>query len=662
MSMARTDRPVVVAMLTFRRPDDLGEAIPAVLEQIREIGPEASLLIVDNDPEGSAEPTVTRWVAPDVRYVHEPRPGIAAGRNRALDECPDDALVVFIDDDERPQHGWLAAMLATHRKYAGAAVVGAVVSEYEIEPDKWITAGRFFDRRRMPTGTHTDVAATNNLLLDLALVRRSGLRFDDRFGQSGGSDTLFSRQLAAVGSLVWCDEAVVVDRVPAERLTRSWVLRRAFRSGNSWVRTSLVLAHSGRARTRVRLATTARGTVRVAGGAGRMFLGTATGSIDERARGRRTVARGAGMLAGVWGHVHVEYRRTPEAFELVKPFHESKSDTHQEATCPGPGAPAVSRSPQLGVVVVNYGSSDLLPMALDHLAAVPAVVVVVDNWHSSAERRAVSALCTEHNWTLVARAGNDGFGTAANVGTNLLLDRGCDVVLVLNPDARIGVDDCRRLAQIARQHTDSLVSPLIERPDGTTWFRGIELRVGTGRPVRPGGTFVSAPNSVLTGACLAASSTLWRRLGGFRDDYFLYWEDFDLCTRCIQGGGSLMVVEDVVAEHAVGGTQQSVDNRGRSKSRVYYRYNCRNRLVYAARNLPTAQLVMWVTHTFGESWAILLRGGRRQILSSPAVLLSAARGTAAGMVIAAVELIGRMTGAREAPADAQNSPTASRTT
>lgn len=662
MSKARTDRPVVVAMLTFRRPDDLEEAIPAVLEQIREIGPGASLLIVDNDPAGSAEPMVRRWVAPDVRYVHEPRPGIAAGRNRALDECSPDALVVFIDDDERPQWGWLAAMLATHRIHGGAAVVGAVVSEYEIEPDEWITAGRFFDRRRMPTGTHTDVAATNNLLLDLALVRRSGLRFDERFGQSGGSDTLFSRQLAEVGLLAWCDEAVVVDRVPAERLTRSWVLRRAFRSGNSWARTSLVLAPSGRARTRVRLRTTARGTVRVAGGASRIFLGTATGSVGQRARGRRTVARGAGMLAGVWGHVHVEYRRTPEALELVKALDTTRSDTQQEMTCPGPGAPAASRAPQMGVVVVNYGSSDLLPMALDHLAAVPSVVVVVDNWHSSAERRAVSSLCTEHNWTLVARAGNDGFGTAANVGTDLLLDRGCDVVLVLNPDARIGVDDCRRLAEIARQHPDSLVSPRIERPDGSTWFRGVELRARTGRPVRPGGTFVSAPNSVLTGACLAASSSLWRRLGGFRDEFFLYWEDFDLSARCIRGGGSLMVAEDVVAEHAVGGTQQSVDNGGRAKSHVYYRYNCRNRLVYAARNLPTAQLVLWTTHTFGESWAILLRGGRRQILTSPAVLLSAARGTAEGMAIAAAELIGRMTGAREAPAVAQNSPMASRTT
>ena len=79
-----------------------------------------------------------------------------------------------------------------------------------------------------------EVAATNNLLLDLGRIRALGLEFDERFGLSGGSDTLFTRPLVARGGrMVWCDEAMVVDNVPAGRLTRDWVLRRALRSGNS---------------------------------------------------------------------------------------------------------------------------------------------------------------------------------------------------------------------------------------------------------------------------------------------------------------------------------------------------------------------------------------------------------------------------------------------
>jgi len=249
---------------------------------------------------------------PRVLYVHEPTPGIAAARNRALDHCGDQGLLIFIDDDERPDDRWLDSLLTTYQRTAAAAVVGAVVSEYDIEPDDWLKAGRFFDRRRLPTGTRVDVAATNNLLLDLTQVNAIGLRFDERFGQSGGSDTLFTRQLAASGAaLVWCDEAVVIDRVPAARLTRRWVLQRAFRSGNSWTRTSLALAGGRVGRWGVRLSSVGIGGLRLAGGSAKFLAGMLSGSLGLRVRGLRTVARGGGMVAGATGYVFSEYKRRP---------------------------------------------------------------------------------------------------------------------------------------------------------------------------------------------------------------------------------------------------------------------------------------------------------------------------------------------------------------
>lgn len=305
-------RPVVVAMLTYRRPADLAEALPRILAHTERAG--ATLLIVDNDPEGSAAATVAA-VGGDGRpgrvgYVNETRPGIAAARNRALDEAPADALLIFIDDDERPTEGWLDLLLATWTTHRSAAVVGPVVSEYEVEPDRWVAAGRFFDRRRLPTGTAVDVAATNNLLLDLAQVHAHGLRFDEAFGASGGSDTLFTRQLVGAGGrMIWCDEAVVIDKVPASRVTRDWVLRRAFRSGNSWTRTSLEMASSMPRRTAVRGQTLGIGAARIGAGAAAVLLGTLTRNLARRVRGVRTLCRGAGMAAGAFGYVYQEYRR-----------------------------------------------------------------------------------------------------------------------------------------------------------------------------------------------------------------------------------------------------------------------------------------------------------------------------------------------------------------
>lgn len=300
---------IVVAVLTFRRPDDLTSALAELVDHVeRSARADASILVVDNDDRPSAAPVVARFSG--VRYVHEPQPGIAAARNRALAEAEHARLLVFIDDDERPQAGWLDRLVDTWERSGAEAVVGPVVSSFAVPPDPWIEAGRFFVRLRHPTGTQVTTAATNNLLLDLAAVRALGLRFDDRFGTSGGSDTLFTRTLVAAGGrIVWCDEAVVTDVVPPERATKEWVLRRARRIGNSNSRVWVVMAEPGARRTIVRLRLIGQGAVRIAAGATRAAFGAAAGKPVHHARGIRMLARGRGIVGGAVGSVVAEYGR-----------------------------------------------------------------------------------------------------------------------------------------------------------------------------------------------------------------------------------------------------------------------------------------------------------------------------------------------------------------
>lgn len=301
---------VTVAVLTYRRPDDLAVAIPMLLDQLAASGARGDVLVVDNDPDGGAADTVRAVRDSRLRYVHEPQPGIAAARNRALDESLDSDVLVFIDDDERPVAGWLSSLLATHRELRPSAVAGPVRSEFAGEPDPWIVAGGFFQRRVLETGARLQRAATNNLLLDLPAVRSLGLRFDVRYGLTGGSDNLFTRQLTARGGrLVWCAEAVVIDVVPAQRLTRAWVLRRAYRMGNGTALVDGDMAASGWASASVRLRLVASGLLRVFVGSGRILIGVLGRSLTQRASGARNVARGAGLIAGATGVTYAEYAR-----------------------------------------------------------------------------------------------------------------------------------------------------------------------------------------------------------------------------------------------------------------------------------------------------------------------------------------------------------------
>ena len=308
---SRPARPtVVLGMLTYKRPEDLQVALPALIDQIERTSYDTSILVVDNDPEGSAMSTAEDFAGSPVRFVHEPTPGIAAARNRVLAECSDADILIFIDDDERPEPDWLRLMVETWRESGAVAVVGPVISTYPEQPEPWISEGGFFNRRRLPTGTELEVAATNNLLLDMAEIRSYGLTFDLEFGASGGSDTLFTREIRRHGGrMVWCDEAIVVDVVPMSRLTRKWVLQRALRTGNSWSRTSIALCVDARSRLEQRLRLTGLGLARVAGGIGRLGLGLVTRSVRHQANGARTLARGVGMTTGAWGYTYIEYRR-----------------------------------------------------------------------------------------------------------------------------------------------------------------------------------------------------------------------------------------------------------------------------------------------------------------------------------------------------------------
>jgi glycosyltransferase involved in cell wall biosynthesis len=307
---------VVVAMLTYRRPDELRTGLPHLLRQAAALAPAARVLVVDNDPAGTAVDVVRGTVVDGTcaTYLHEPEPGIAAGRNAALDHAiaAGARAVVFIDDDEVPEPGWLGALVGFWRDCGADAVAGPVLARHPADLDPWLRAGRFFERRRRPTGTRLAGAATNNLLLDLAALRRLGLRFDPAFGITGGSDTMLTHAMARAGAdLRWCDEALVSEEVPVARRSREWVLRRAFRAGNVWGRVGLALARdeSRWRRAAVRAGLLARAAKRLARGLLRSAAGVLRSDLAARATGAGDVASALGLAAGAVGTVYTEYRR-----------------------------------------------------------------------------------------------------------------------------------------------------------------------------------------------------------------------------------------------------------------------------------------------------------------------------------------------------------------
>lgn len=304
-------KSIVISLATFRRPHELRAILPTLDAQASAAPFPARIVVVDNDPDAGAREIVEEAAQASGRiiYVHEPHPGISAARNAALKASAQDDAIIFIDDDEMPEAGWLNALVSYWLTRRATAVAGPVRSIFSQQPDPWVAASGVFSRRRLPTGTVIRGAATNNLLIDLHFLRDKGLEFDDRLGLVGGSDTLLTYQMTAAGGVIhWCDEAEVSEVVPPSRLSRRWVVRRATRTGASWAHATLEVAPPGR-RFGVAARMLATACVRVPQGVISYLIGSVMRRPDVAAKGITRAASHIGAIGRLLRLRVREYKR-----------------------------------------------------------------------------------------------------------------------------------------------------------------------------------------------------------------------------------------------------------------------------------------------------------------------------------------------------------------
>src|SRR5947199_8692791 len=98
---------ITVAICTRNRCKSLEAAVNSVIPQLT---PETELLIVDNGSTDDTPKLSSRFAAAteNIRVGREDELGISRARNAALQQAHG-KYVLFFDDDERAEPGWLAA-------------------------------------------------------------------------------------------------------------------------------------------------------------------------------------------------------------------------------------------------------------------------------------------------------------------------------------------------------------------------------------------------------------------------------------------------------------------------------------------------------------------------------------------------------------------------
>lgn len=233
--MADTEKIVCITLCTAKRPKMLENCLQSLIRQEVPPGWRVKLAIVENDEIARSKAVVDKFddrSTFEIAYATEPRRGIPIARNRTLDmalKMGADYLV-FIDDDERAEPGWLNGFHQALAAHDADIFKGPVRLVYPPETPAWLDR---VDKDVPPTGTPVGLVYTSNTLMcrHLADPAGLGLRFDEKMRFSGGSDSDFFRRAIDKGATaIAVREAVVSEEVPASRVTLRWQLQRVFRT------------------------------------------------------------------------------------------------------------------------------------------------------------------------------------------------------------------------------------------------------------------------------------------------------------------------------------------------------------------------------------------------------------------------------------------------
>jgi glycosyltransferase involved in cell wall biosynthesis len=237
---------VSILVCTHNRSACLQQALASLVRQKTSLG-KFEIIVVDNASSDDTREVVMRFCEhhAQVRYLYEPRLGVAIARNTGA-RASSARYIAYFDDDLIAEEDCLHHLLSPFQELAQAplAVMGKVELLWHRGRPAWFPENHESLLSRFDLGSDSrwmgpeDYLITMNVAFEReTFVKTGGIREDlSRRGRMlicSGDNDIFNRYMKLKLPIFYQPKALVHHLVLAPRQTRAWLFKRAFGEGAS---------------------------------------------------------------------------------------------------------------------------------------------------------------------------------------------------------------------------------------------------------------------------------------------------------------------------------------------------------------------------------------------------------------------------------------------
>ena len=203
---------------------------------------------------------------------------------------------------------------------------------------------------------------------------------------------------------------------------------------------------------------------------------------------------------------------------------------------------------EITLIIVSFKSDKLISQNLEIIKKFPTIIV--DNSKSNSLNKLVNKF---DNINLIVPNKNLGYGKANNLGVSFART---PYILIINPDIVLNEKSIEQLYNSFIENIKNVGvlgpslydSEMKRRTNGSiSYIKKIKGKnINNSLNNLPEGNISC---DFLVGCCLFMQRSFFVKLGGFDNNYFMYFEDNDLCDRIIKDGKTVMEIPSAKIIH-----------------------------------------------------------------------------------------------------------------